>query len=124
MDTYKLFKELLEKGYTKDEILKTIEKAEGAIKEEEKQKEKETQNKLKIERAKQNLIYAVESYLNAIDSDADRASNKEKAAKMTESFIGSLDNKEKSKTSYYIGGKMASKEEFDKYISNLTKYFY
>lgn len=126
MDTYKLFKELLEKGYTKDEILKTIEKAEGAIKEEEKQKEKETQNKLKIERAKQNLTYAIENYLNAINPDADRASNKEKAAKMTKSFIENLvsTETEKTKTSYYIGGKRATKEEFDKYISNLTKYFY
>jgi len=125
MDTYKLFKELLEKGYSKDEILKTIEKAEGAIKEEEKQKEKETQNKLKIERAKQNLIYAVESYLNAIDY-TDKASNKEKAVKLTESFIDNLTSTEttKSKTSYYIGGKRASKDEFDKYISNLCKYFY
>lgn len=126
MDTYKLFKELLEKGYTKDGILKTIEKAEGAIKEEEKQKEKETQNKLKIERAKQNLTYAIENYLNAINPDADRTSNKEKAAKMTKSFIENLvsTETEKTKTSYYIGGKRATKEEFDKYINNLCKYFY
>ena len=123
MDTYKLFKELLEKGYTKDEILKTIEKAEDAIKEEEKQKEKETQNKLKIERAKQNLIYAVESYLNAVYPHTDRSSNKKKAAEITESFIEDL-TKTNSKTSYYIGGKRATKEEFDKYINNLCKYFY
>lgn len=123
MDTYKLFKELLEKGYSKDEILKTIEKAEGAIKEEEKQKEKETQNKLKIERAKQNLIYAVESYLNAIYPHTGKAENKEKATEITESFIKDL-TEPKSKTSYYIGGKRATKDEFDKYINNLTKYFY
>ena len=124
MDTYKLFKELLEKGQSKEDIIKALNDAENAVKADEVRKEAETQKKLKVERAKKNLTYAIEAYLNAIDSDADRASNKEKAAKMTESFIGSLDNKEKSKTSYYIGGKRASKDEFDRYISNLCKYFY
>ena len=126
MDTYKLFKELLEKGQTKEDIIKALNDAENAVKADEVRKEAETQKKLKVERAKKNLAYAVEAYLNAIDSDADKASNKEKAVKMTESFIEDLilNKTEKSKTSYYIGGKRASKDEFDRYISNLCKYFY
>ena len=126
MDTYKLFKELLEKGQSKEDIIKALNDAENAVKADEVRKEAETQKKLKVERAKKNLTYAIEAYLNAVDSDADRASNKEKAAKKTESFIEGLTSTEtvKSKTSYYIGGKRASKDEFDKYLSNLCKYFY
>ena len=125
MDTYKLFKELLEKGQSKEDIIKALNDAENAVKADAVRKEAETQKKLKVERAKKNLAYAVEAYLNAIDY-ADKASNKEKAVKMTESFIEGLTSTEtvKSKTSYYIGGKRASKDEFDKYLSNLCKYFY
>lgn len=125
MDTYKLFKELLEKGQSKEDIIKALNDAENAVKADEVRKEAETQKKLKVERAKKNLAYAVEAYLNSIDY-ADKASNKEKAVKMTESFIDNLTSPEtvKSKTSYYIGGKRASKDEFDKYLSNLCKYFY
>lgn len=122
MNTYELMKELLEKG-TKQDILKALDDAEKTLQADEIKKELETQKKLKIERAEKNLTYAIESYLNAIDSDANKASNKEKAVKITKSFIEDL-TKPKSKTSYYIGGKRATKEEFDKYISNISKYFY
>lgn len=127
MDTYKLFKELLEKGQSKEDIIKALNDAENAVKADEVRKEAETQKKLKVERARKNLTYAIEAYLNSINSDADKVSNKEKAVKMTESFIENIVSSPetvKPKTSYYIGGKRASKDEFDKYISNLTKYFY